>query len=87
MGQQTAVAGGALRRMIVALTIAALMVTMMVAMSAPAFANQGTQPIPHGGSYQNNVNGSGHANSTANETGGDDWNVSVNGKAYGDGNN
>ena len=86
MGQQTAVAGGALRRMIVALTIAALMVTMMVAMSAPAFANQG-QPIPHGGSYQNNVNGSGHGNSTANQTGGDDWNVSVNGKAYGDGNN
>jgi hypothetical protein len=38
MGQQQTVAGGALRRMILALAIAALMVTMMVVMAAPVFA-------------------------------------------------
>ena len=86
MGQQQTVAGGALRRMILALAIAALMVVMLLAMAAPAFANQG-QGLPHGGSYQNNQNGSGHANSPINDTGGDDKNVNYHGKAYGDGNN
>jgi len=62
---------------------------MAVAMAMPAFAAGGTpgQGIPGGGYAQNNVNGSGHASSPINDTGGDDKNVSVNGKAKGDINN
>jgi hypothetical protein len=38
MGQQQTVAGGALRRMILVLAVAALMAAMMVATAVPAFA-------------------------------------------------
>ena len=87
MGQQQTVAGSALRRIILALAIVAVMATMAVSMAAPAFAAGGTPGWPAGGSYQNNVNGSGHGNSPINDTGGDDKNVSENGKAKGDNNN
>jgi hypothetical protein len=38
MGQQQTVAGGALRRMILVLAVAALMAAVMVATAVPAFA-------------------------------------------------
>jgi hypothetical protein len=88
--QQQTVAGSALRRIILALAIAAVMATMEVSMAASAFAAGGTPGFPAGGYAQNNVNGSGNGNSPVNDTGGDDKNVSDRwdkAKAKGDGNN
>jgi hypothetical protein len=57
MGQQQTVSGNALRRMIMSLTVAVVMAAIMVAMAAPAFAdnlklNKG-EPLLSGG--RNNV--------------------------------
>jgi hypothetical protein len=51
--QQQAVVGSALRRTILALTIAALMAVMMVAMAAPAFAAPGSPKYANGDPREN----------------------------------
>jgi hypothetical protein len=83
MGQQhTVEAGDTLKRMILALTVAALMVAMMVATAAPAFANNGK----HRGEYLNDFNG---GSTTGWYNGGDYYNDynGNNGRAKGDDNN
>ena len=66
-------AGGALRRTVLALAVAALMALMLVAMAAPAFAGEHKGQVGSNyGSLQNDYN---YANlNKGNVTGGDDYN-------------